>query len=663
MPRRTCSKSCATLADNTAKVAEDLGELSGAVGSSETRFDELSGAVESNETKISQLSGAVETSETKISDVSGSVVDNQTDITNLSGAVQADETKISNISGSVIANETNITNLSGAVVDNATEIEATAVDLSELSASVVYNQAEIQSLSASFLDDEYVVSLALNDLNRRVHELSGGSVDLSNYYTKAEVYNKTETYTKNEIDSKIASGGTFDPTVWNALSAATDTHIKDDDVHVTTAQKTAWTNKQDNISDLATIRSNAQSGASAYTMVKNLSAVTLTGVTVNGVAAPVQNGVAAITVSTSGGTDPTVISGLSAATVAHISDTTVHVTQAEKNAWGGKQDEISDLADIRTAANKGASAYTNVNTLSGAVVNNYYTTAQTYTKNEIDSKIASGGTFDPTAYYNKEDINTGVSAATLELSGSVVGTDTKLTNLSSATVNLSAATTGINTNVTNLSAATTALSQAVGNSLTGVSVNGSNAPVTDKVAILGTVITAETQLSSASSGNGNVVTSVAVSGHKVTFTKGMTAASSSDLNNLSGAVVGNYYTTGETYTKGEVDQKIASGGTFDPTAWNKLSSATESHIADTTVHVTSEEKNAWNAKQNAISDLADIRNSANSGASAYTMVKNLSGSTEAIKTDVTNLSAATTALSQAIGNGITGVSMNGAYRK
>ena len=395
-------------------------------------------------------------------------------------------------------------------------------------------------------------------------------------------------------------------------------------------------------------------------MVKNLSAVTLTGVTVNGVAAPVQNGVAAITVSTSGGTDPTIISGLSAATVAHISDTTVHVTQAEKNAWGGKQDEISDLADIRTAANKGASAYTNVNTLSGAVVNNYYTTAQTYTKNEIDSKIASGGTFDPTAYYNKEDINTGVSAATLELSGSVVGTDTKLTNLSSATVNLSAATTGINTNVTNLSAATTALSQAVGNSLTGVSVNGSNAPVTDKVAILGTVITAETQLSSASSGNGNVVTSVAVSGHKVTFTKGMTAASSSDLNNLSGAVVGNYYTTGETYTKGEVDQKIASGGTFDPTAWNKLSSATESHIADTTVHVTSEEKNAWNAKQNAISDLADIRNSANSGASAYTMVKNLSGSTEAIKTDVTNLSAATTALSQAIGNGITGVSMNGA---
>ena len=36
--------------------------------------------------------------------------------------------------------------------------------------------------------------------------------DLSDYYTKSEVYSKDETYNKNEIDDKITQSGTFDPT-------------------------------------------------------------------------------------------------------------------------------------------------------------------------------------------------------------------------------------------------------------------------------------------------------------------------------------------------------------------------------------------------------------------------------------------------------------------
>lgn len=42
-----------------------------------------------------------------------------------------------------------------------------------------------------------------------------------------------------------------------------DTHIANSDVHVTAAQKTAWNAKQEAISDLATIRANAQAGAQA----------------------------------------------------------------------------------------------------------------------------------------------------------------------------------------------------------------------------------------------------------------------------------------------------------------------------------------------------------------------------------------------------------------
>lgn len=42
----------------------------------------------------------------------------------------------------------------------------------------------------------------------------------------------------------------------------------------------------------------------------------------------------------------------------------------------------------------------------------------------------------------------------------------------------------------------------------------------------------------------------------------------------------------------------------------------DTHIANTTIHVTATEKNTWNAKQNAISDLSEIRSGAASGATA-----------------------------------------------
>lgn len=51
--------------------------------------------------------------------------------------------------------------------------------------------------------------------------------------------------------------------ITSAKVSSYDTHIADADIHVTAAQKTAWTAKQDAISDLATIRSNAASGAGA----------------------------------------------------------------------------------------------------------------------------------------------------------------------------------------------------------------------------------------------------------------------------------------------------------------------------------------------------------------------------------------------------------------
>lgn len=52
------------------------------------------------------------------------------------------------------------------------------------------------------------------------------------------------------------------------------------------------------------------------------------------------------------GIDANLVSGYSA----HVADTDIHVTTAEKTTWDGKQDAISDLNDIRSGAQAGATA-------------------------------------------------------------------------------------------------------------------------------------------------------------------------------------------------------------------------------------------------------------------------------------------------------------------
>lgn len=99
------------------------------------------------------------------------------------------------------------------------------------------------------------------------------------------------------------------------------------------------------------------------------------------------------------------------------------------------------------------------------------------------------------------------------------------------------------------------------NALTGVTMNGSAVSVTNNVANLGTVITAEAQLSTAVTGNGNVFSTIQVSNHKITMGKNFTAATKANLDALSGAVQNNYYTTANTYNKTEVNNLI-SGATL-----------------------------------------------------------------------------------------------------
>ena len=116
-----------------------------------------------------------------------------------------------------------------------------------------------------------------------------------------------------------------------------DNHIADTTIHVTAADKTAWSGKQDAISDLSTIRSGAALGATA-----------------------VQPGSLA-TVATSGSYNdlsdkPTIPPGVVVDQVYDSTSANAQSGVAVASAISGKQDTINDLSTIRSGAALGATA-------------------------------------------------------------------------------------------------------------------------------------------------------------------------------------------------------------------------------------------------------------------------------------------------------------------
>lgn len=74
--------------------------------------------------------------------------------------------------------------------------------------------------------------------------------------------------------------------------------------------------------------------------------------------------------------------------------------------------------------------------------------------------------------------------------------------------------------------------------------------------------------------------------------------------------------------KGVVDSGKKLDDFYDKQQANEqISQAVEAHAEDSNIHVTSEEKAAWNAKQDAISDLGQIRQNASKGAAAATAIQ------------------------------------------
>lgn len=212
------------------------------------------------------------------------------------------------------------------------------------------------------------------------------------------------TYTANEVGA-LPTGTTLDDiadgttrklsnyatteTV-NTLNNTVTAHTADTTIHVTSTEKSTWNGKQDAISDLATIRTNAASGMSAYNDVNALSAGTIdelskksnTGHThtiseVNGLQSVLDGK------SSTGHTHDNyatieAVNTLNNTVTAHTANTEIHVTTAQTAAWDGKQDVISDLETIRSNAEAGAAKVSNVQ----ADWNTTATTDGSYIKNK-----------------------------------------------------------------------------------------------------------------------------------------------------------------------------------------------------------------------------------------------------------------------------------------
>lgn len=288
------------------------------------------------------------------------------------------------------------------------------------------------------------------------------------------------------------------------------------------------------------------------------------------------------------------------------------VSDASTAAWNGKQDVISDLATIRENASAGAAKVSNVqsdwNATSGlAVILNKPTIPAApgalNTNNSTAQTVASSESLSGTVNLHK--------VAKTGTYSDLIGAPAEVT---SSTVSGWGFTTNEGT-------------------ITGISMNGSSKG-TSGVVDLGTVITDVSNLATKSAAIGSLSLSLNSSDYKITLSgtkvdgTSFTVDSVIDLPLESVVVNGSYNNTtkkvvltlqsGSTVEFSVAD--LVAGLQSEITSTNKLSADL---IQDGTTNktVTATEKSTWNGKQDAISDLATIRENASAGAAKVSNVQ------------------------------------------
>ena len=166
--------------------------------------------------------------------------------------------------------------------------------------------------------------------------------DLSNYYTKDEVYNKLETYNRNEIDDNFQPKGNYvSDSTYTAFTSSTEASI--DKLRGTKLDISAYTP-----SDLSNYYTKAEIGDNFQPIGNYVSASTYTSFT-----------------------------STTEASIERLRDTKLDISAYTP----------SDLSNYYTKSE-------------------VYNKNETYNRNEIDDKITQSGTFDPTQYYTKSNCDT-----------------------------------------------------------------------------------------------------------------------------------------------------------------------------------------------------------------------------------------------------------------
>ena len=390
------------------------------------------------------VAGALNDIDERIYALSGEVVSAITIIDSLSGfseEISALTIDLEVLSGAVVAKDFVIAQALNSLNDRVETIEENS-GLTALSASVIDNKSDISALSASVIDNEEAIS----GLTVSLIEFSGAMQDTE--YVVAQTFNSVN-------DRLLALEGNSGLT---ALSASVVTN-------------------KDNIASVSGSVIEASAATVAIkTGLDNLSAVTLTGVSLNSTPLTVTNYNVSVPVTTSG-------SGIaSASATGSLADAKAVKEYVE--------DLVSSSVDY-----KGATA----STPASAVKGDLYIASADFM---IGSDKVETGDF---IIYN----GTGWDIIEKNLDGAITG------SLTGNTITLGDSVNSI---------------KSLANGTAGqVLKMGSSAPEWGDLPVL----------SSATTGAGNVVSSIQVNGHEITYVKDFTAATNADLTSLSASVVDN----------------------------------------------------------------------------------------------------------------------------
>ena len=453
------------------------------------------------------------------------------------------------------------------------------------------------ALTKELIDDELVIATALNDLNNRVDTLSGATGDNTEILEYVQENEEVVAGALNNLDKRLGTvethmTGDYIPiTGYMIASGSSEEELTLNDGDTVNEafgklQKQMLDNEEAiaaGLNDLNTRLKNVDDVIAHNTGITQLSGAvkSLSAATVNGLGElynKVENNfydkwtIDSFTSTTSSATQ-----SLSSATQTYAKATlTVNLNGVEQGKYAPQSgNTVIDL----TAVTNGSDVLLTGYELATGTTEEELAILATDTVNEAFGKIQKQN-------YDNEAV----------IAGALNNLDERITLLETSRTEVdpvyssSAAATITQDNIDNWNTISGGGSGDP-NAITGITMNGGQVNVSNRVAELGTVVTAQTQLSKeAATGTGNVVTDINVSNHQITLVKSYSAAPADQFVELSGATTG-------------------------------INATLTAHTNNSDIHVTAANKTAWDGKQDAIADLDTIRSNAEAGAAKVSNVQ------------------------------------------